>query len=566
MLSAFKYKQFNNFTKKSCCYENYSNLTSNLKDFLQKESDRIDEWWGGERFKDIKRDYSAINVVKHRGTIPVDPDRYISSLQARKLFNALNTKLNDHKPLHTIGVMDPVQMTQLSRCSNIEAIYISGWACSSTFVGSTNEVSPDFGDYPYDTVPRQVERIFKAQQLHDRKQFLSKLNGSGSDVDYLKPIIADADMGHGGITTVMKLAKLFAEKGAAAIHLEDQLVGGKKCGHLGGTVLVPTCTHLSRLIATRFQWDIMGTENLLIARTDSLNSKLISSNCDPRDHEFIKGTINSDCDSWIEKLMSMEREGASQNVINEAEEEWFSKNKVYTFDEFIRKELDGNTYKDFQKMKLKFKTLHNRDYLSLNEMIKLIYKIKPTIKITFNWENCKTREGYYMYNNCAEAAVRRSKIFAPYSELVWLETKTPNINEAKYFSKEITKLYPEKKLVYNLSPSFNWLDQGFSPRELKNFIWDLSAENFVLQIVSLGGVHVNAVSFWELINKFAENGMESYVNLVQEKEKQLNCDVLKHQIWSGIELIDSMVNVIQNGSSVHTSSTRGDSFTEKQFE
>ena len=124
-------------------------------------------------------------------------------------------------------------------------------------------MSPDFGDYPYDTVPRQVERIFKAQQFHDCKSKLVALANENEEfIDYLKPIIADADMGHGGPSTVMKLAKLFAEKGAAAIHLEDQLVGGKKCGHLGGTVLVPIGTHLTRLLATRFQWDIMETENL----------------------------------------------------------------------------------------------------------------------------------------------------------------------------------------------------------------------------------------------------------------------------------------------------------------
>lgn len=560
-----KYRKLTIYNKYRCFYRKHVNVTPSLQKYLNEETHRLREWWKSERFKDIRRDYSPIDVVKHRGSTPVDPDRYLSSLQAKRLFDSLNDKSKQKTPLHTMGVVDPIQMTQLSRCDKIEALYISGWACSSTFVGSTNEVSSDFGDYPYDTVPRQVERIFKAQQLHDRKQFLAAVNGSPDKIDYLKPIIADADMGHGGITTVMKLAKLFAERGAAAIHLEDQLAGGKKCGHLGGTVLVPTCTQLSRLIATRFQWDIMGTENLLIARTDSLNSKLISSSCDPRDHEFIKGTINSASQPWTEKLIEMEREGASRSSIVEAEQEWYSKNKLYTFDEFVRNEVDGKSYETFHEMKEKFKCAHNRDYISLSEMIKLICEIKPTFKLKFNWENCKTREGFYMYGGCFESAIRRSKLFAPYSDLIWLETKTPNLAEAKYFSKKVRELCPEKKLVYNLSPSFNWSDQGFDSKALKSFIWDLAKENFVLQIVSLGGVHVNAVSFWELINKFAENGMESYVTLVQEKEKALDCDILKHQLWSGIELVDSMMNVVNNGSSVHTSSTQGDSFTENQF-
>ena len=544
-------------------YSTKQTMSSSLD--IKNEVQKVQEWWESNRFKNVKRIHSPMDVVKHRGSLGINDIKYPSSYQATKLFQLLNENFKKKLPLHTLGVIDPVQMTQLSKCNDIKIAYVSGWACSSTMVGSTNEVSPDFGDYPYDTVPNQVERIFKAQKMHDRKTFLNSIEKNEPLVDYMKPIIADADMGHGGLTTVMKLAKLFAEKGAAAIHLEDQLVGGKRCGHLGGAVLVPTSTHLNRLIATRLQWDIMGVENLIIARTDSCNSKLISSSCDPRDHEFIQGVMNVDVQSWTETLVELEQTNTDNSDMSNYEIEWYEKNKLVTFDEAVQFQLPNNQYDQYMKSKIQLKKSLNRDYLSLTEMRRLANQIAPQKTVKFDWDLPRSSEGYYMFKGGMEAAIRRSLVFTPYSDMIWLETKTPDLEQAKDFSQRIHMKYPETKLVYNLSPSFNWTKQGFNEIKLKSFIWDLAKEGFILQLVSLAGLHVDGISFWELSQKFQTEGMSAYVNLVQQKEQQLNCDLLTHQRWSGAEYVDSIMKVVQNGSSSKTLSTSGESFTESQF-
>lgn len=399
------------------------------------------DWNENPRWNGIIRPYTPEDVLRLRGSYKIDYT--IAQLMAEKFWN----KLNSQEYVAGLGALTGNQAVQ-EVDAGLEAIYLSGWQVAAD-ANLSGEMYPDQSLYPSNSVPAVVKRINNALLRADQIQSVNRVNGDQSK-QYLVPIIADAEAGFGGNLNAYELMKQMIEAGAAAVHFEDQLSSAKKCGHLGGKVLVPTQEAINKLIAARLAADVCGVSSIIIARTDADAADLLTSDIDDRDKPFITGE--------------------------------------------------------------------------------------------------RTSEGFFKVNAGVPQAIARGLAYAPYADLLWMETSHPDLEEARQFADAIHAEYPGKLLAYNCSPSFNWASK-LSHQEMETFREDLAALGFRFQFITLAGFHALNYSMFELARAYREHGMAGYSQL-QEKEFALQQEgfrAVKHQSFVGTGFFDEIQTIVTAG-------------------
>ncbi|MET0898291.1 MAG: isocitrate lyase ICL2 [Mycobacterium sp.] len=519
------------------------------------------------RFDGITRLYSARQVVEQRGTIPAD---YIVAREAAEAFYPhLRALFAQKKSITTFGPYSPGQAVVMKRMG-IEGIYLGGWATSAK--GSISEdPGPDLASYPLSQVPEEAAGLVRALLTADRNQQYLRLQMTEEQraatpaYDYRPFIIADADTGHGGDPHVRNLIRRFVEAGVPGYHIEDQRPGTKKCGHQGGKVLVPSDEQLKRLNTARFQLDVMGVAGIIVARTDAEAANLIDSRADERDQPFLLGVTNLKIPSYKSCFLAMMRRFYNRGVTDlnghllyalpdgeyETAEAWLDRQGLLgaidtaasawldgressvdaMYDELESRFVDAwqldsglQTYGEAVAELLDFREREGespamksaawREFAERAPLYTARAKAKELgVDAAWDCERAKTPEGYYQVRGGIPYAIVKSLAAAPFADILWMETKTADLADARQFAEAIHAVYPEQMLAYNLSPSFNWDTTGMTDDEMRAFPEELGKMGFVFNFITYGGHQVDGVACEEFATSLRQEGMLALARL-----------------------------------------------------
>jgi isocitrate lyase len=394
-----------------------------------------------DRWEGIERPYSKEDVERLRGSVKVE--HTLARLGAERLWQLVN----DKPYVNALGAMSGGQAVQMVK-AGLQAIYLSGWqvAADANVAGQTY---PDQSLYPSNSAPALVRRLNQALLRADQ---IEHAEGKGTSRHWLAPIVADAEAGFGGPLNAFELMRSMIEAGAAGVHFEDQLASEKKCGHLGGKVLVPTSQFIRTLSAARLAADVCDVPTIVVARTDALSATLVTSDVDERDHEFLTGG--------------------------------------------------------------------------------------------------RTPEGYFRVEGGIESAIARGLAYAPYADLIWCETSTPDLGEAREFAEAIRSRFPGKLLAYNCSPSFNW-KRHLDDEEIAGFQEELGRLGYAFQFITLAGFHALNQSMFELARGYRGVGMSAYVELQQREFEleEVGYTAMRHQREVGAGWFDLVAEAVSGGES-----------------
>ncbi|MCU0734685.1 MAG: isocitrate lyase [Methylotetracoccus sp.] len=420
-----------------------------MKSRSQQIRELEQDWETNPRWQGVRRDYTAAEVVRLRGSL--QPESTLARRGAEKLWHLVHGGARKGF-VNCLGALTGGQAVQQAK-AGLESIYLSGWQVAAD--NNTSEsMYPDQSLYAYDSVPAVVRRINNAFKRADEIQWSRGIDpGAPGYIDYFLPIVADAEAGFGGVLNAFELMKNMIAAGAAGVHFEDQLSAVKKCGHMGGKVLVPTQEAVQKLIAARLAADVMGVPTLLVARTDAEAAALVTFDVDERDQRFLTGE--------------------------------------------------------------------------------------------------RTEEGFFHTRPGLDQAIARGLAYAPYADMVWCETSTPDLTFARRFADAIKRAYPEKVLAYNCSPSFNW-KQKLDDATIACFQRELAAMGYVYQFITLAGIHSMWFHMFDLAERYADEGMTAYVEMVQQREfaaADRGYTFVAHQQEVGAGYFDAVTTTIQGGHS-----------------